>query len=288
MKKIMKTLLVIVLIAAILLSGYNLYKISAQYTGEARTKEKMLRYRPESPASQNKSADNNVNNNAAPAGAPNAPNAQGTQGTQSAQGADPGEDTETEVNNPAPPVIIVNQSVIDMQSDVNSDIVGWLTIPDTRIDYPFVKAADNDYYLRRNVYRAQAAAGSLFMDSRCAEDFSDFNAIIYGHNMKNNSMFGEIKFFSERGFFDAHKSGTLYIKNNTFVLRVFAYMVVRANDGIIYNPAADRDEFYSYVKENARQYQEPSTWGNVVTLSTCAYEYEGARMVLIAEIIPNS
>ena len=178
----------------------------------------------------------------------------------------------------------VNQKILALQNEVNNCILGWLTIPETGIDYPFVLPADNSYYLKRDLYGNYAEAGSLFMDYRCNEDFIDFNTIIYGHNMKNSSMFGDLRLFADEGFFDANRYGTIFLKDRTLSLKFFAYMVVRSTDRIIYEPSGDRSEFFGYVKANARNYREPDMNRRIVTLSTCSYEFNDARIVLIAVI----
>ena len=77
-------------------------------------------------------------------------------------------------------------------SNEHDDSVGWLYIPDTNIDYPIMQSGDNEYYTRRAVDGSYLYAGSLFMDYRCSSDFSDFNSVIYGHNMGNGTMFADI------------------------------------------------------------------------------------------------
>jgi len=179
---------------------------------------------------------------------------------------------------------VVNQSVIDLEAQ-NSDMAGWLTVPGTRIDYPFVQAKDNDFYLRRNFNGAYALAGTLFMDYRCAKDFSSQNTIIYGHHMRNGSMFGAIKKFRDKDFFTANKTAAIYLPDQTYTLELFAFMLVRSNDAVLYDHEPGND-FLAYVEQNARQYRDigASADDRFVTLSTCAYEFEGARMALVGRI----
>jgi len=242
--------------AVIILSGYNLWKMSERYIQEAQIKNSVAKYHPEYVLNT------------------------GTKETASV--TDSNLMTETKEN----------RFITDLQNEVNEDIVGWLTIPDTQIDYPFVISQDNDYYLRRDLYGNYALAGTIFMDYRCytdtvRSDFTDFNTVIYGHNMNNGSMFGELSLFADEGF--------------------FAYMIVRSNDQMIYDPyksASDkeRNEFFEYVKKTARNYREVTgchrfepvtpdpltpTDINIVTLSTCSYEFNGARIVLLAIIVPE-
>ena len=178
----------------------------------------------------------------------------------------------------------VNQSVIDLQAKY-PDAVGWLTVPGTKIDYPFVQSGDNDFYLRRDLDGKYATAGTLFMDCRCAPDFSAQNTIIYGHHLKNGSMLSGLKSFADKEFFDENRSGTIFLPHETLKLEFFAYMVVKHTDKEIYSEELS-ETFIEYVKQNARQYREIEDVedGRIVTLSTCSYEFNGARSVLLARI----
>jgi sortase B len=274
MKRTVRFLLITALIAVISVCGHELWRINEQYAQEAQLKDSLLRYRPDALTAQDFEEGHwGGQNPSAP------PQDSATDPTE------PAFAKKTDVS--AAHRKIVNQSVIDLQNEVNEDAVGWLTVPNTHIDYPIVLAGDNDYYLERNIYGKHAKAGSIFMDYRCAGDYADFNTVIYGHNMKNGSMFGCLKLFGDPSFFESNTSGTLYAVHNTYKLEIFAYMVVLANDDTIYDPSIDKDEWFDYVRKNARQYREPAPTSSVVTLSTCAYEYDGARMVLLATMIPQ-
>ena len=80
----------------------------------------------------------------------------------------------------------------DGLSQINPDIVGWLYIPGADISYPVVQAGDNDYYLDRMFDGTRNSAGSIFLDAYCASDFSDRHSIIYGHHMRDLSMFARL------------------------------------------------------------------------------------------------
>jgi len=260
--KHIRFIVIIVLTAVICISGYQLWKMSERYVHEARVKESLLKYRlseiltdPAIPAAEFKE-DGVFNIQAKP--------------------------TET----------IINQFVINMQNEINTDIIGWLTVPDTKIDYPFVTALDNDYYLRRDVFGNHALSGTLYMDYRCSKDFSGFNSIIYGHNMKNGSMFGELNLFGEKSFFDENKYGTVFLKDHTYTLEFFAYIIVKSNDEMIYDPcisSENQDGYFEYIKNNARNYREPSKTDQqikIATLSTCLNSSgsNDKRIVLLAVI----
>jgi len=187
---------------------------------------------------------------------------------------------------PQPPTAeSVNRSVIGLQEKY-PDVAGWLTVPNTNIDYPFVWYKDNDHYLRRDLNGVYATAGTLFIDYRCEDDFTSQNTIIYGHHMKNGSMFGTLKAFADEDFFAANTCGTIYLPRETLTLEFFAYMIVKSTDREIYSIVLS-DSYLGYVKQNARHYREAGlTDGDrIVTLSTCSYEFNNARIVLLAKVI---
>lgn len=182
----------------------------------------------------------------------------------------------------------VNQSILDLQKTY-PDVVGWLTIPNTGVDYPFVRCENNDYYLRRDLDGKYAFAGTLFMDYRCKQDFTSQNTIIYGHHMKNESMFGSLQSFNGKSFFEENRYGTVYLPGETLKLEFFAYMVLDPDkEKEIYNVYLAED-YFDYIKKNARYYRAVGVTADeqIITLSTCAYEFKNARMVLIARVYKN-
>lgn len=94
---------------------------------------------------------------------------------------------------------------------LNSDVIGWLTVYDTRIDYPVLRSPKtNDDYLSKNALGEWEGSGSLFLDHKNRADFSDFNTIIYGHHMTERKMFGDLDLFLKKDFFDKHEYANLY------------------------------------------------------------------------------
>ena len=146
----------------------------------------------------------------------------------------------------------------------NPDIVGWITVPFTNIDYPIVQAKDNDYYLRRDLNREPAKPGTIFMDCRCAGDGSGYS-IIYGHNMKSGAMFGTLKRFEDKAFFDTHPGGRILFEDGWHTIEFYDFLTVRENDS----------EIYSIPQDSER----------IVVLSTCSYAFQGARMALLGKVI---
>jgi len=189
----------------------------------------------------------------------------------------------------SPPVNTANQSIVDLHTTY-PDVVGWLSISNTRIDYPFAQGSDNNYYLRLDLDKNRSQAGTIFIDFRNCKEFSDFNTIVFGHNMRNGSMFGELQRYRDLNFFTNNSGGTIFLAHATFEIEFIAFAVIKPNDEVIYNPdittEADRIIFFDHVKSVARHYRDIDITADdrIVTLSTCSYEFDNARMVLIGRI----
>lgn len=165
-------------------------------------------------------------------------------------------------------------SLLEMQA-VNPDIVGWIYIPGTRIDYPLLQGSDNSYYLKHNPSGKYSIAGSVFIDKRGSD--CD-NIVIYGHNMSEASgvIFHDLTRFAEREFFDIVTVGYIITSAGVTRLDIFAYALTKPQSGFYYDTAD-----YDFIKSNAIYYREP-TKGQLYTLSTCAYDFTDARAVITA------
>lgn len=172
------------------------------------------------------------------------------------------------------------------------DIVAWLYCEDTPINYPVVQGKDNVYYLRRLTDGSYNINGSLFLDYRCDTDFYDFNHIIYGHNMKDGAMFGTIKEYKKQSYYDKHPIMYLFTPEADYKIIILAGCTIRADDQI-YDLLKDArytdlilDEMLKkstfLFDENHRCTDGESP--RLITLSTCTYEFENARYVLIGEL----
>lgn len=175
-------------------------------------------------------------------------------------------------------------------ADTNEDIIGWLYSEDTPINLPIVQSSDNDYYLRRMIDGTWNSSGSLFADCRNASDFSDHNTIIYGHNMKNDEMFGTLPNYEEQSYYDEHPVMWLLTPDGDYKIELVAGYVTEDTDDV-YSLDQSEEAVYATVQ----QVIEKSTFTTDVTihqgdrfltLSTCSYEYDNARYVLIGRLIP--
>lgn len=157
---------------------------------------------------------------------------------------------------------------------VNEDIVGWVSVEGTKLHNPILQAEDNDYYLNRNFTRESSRAGSVFMDFR--NDIQDMsqNTVLYGHAMRNDTMFGSLKKFGEQDYADAHPIiyvDTLY---DGYDIEVFAAYETTIDFYYIETDFQTNEEFSEFLGEvEARSLidmpVEVGPEDRIVTLSTC-------------------
>ena len=107
----------------------------------------------------------------------------------------------------------------------NSEIVGWIYIPDSKVDYPMVKGTDNSYYVSHTFEKKANGAGAIFLDWKNKGDFSDRNTVIYGHHMKNGSMFAALVEYKDPDYFNAHRTIYLYTPQGVYTATVFSAYV---------------------------------------------------------------
>ncbi len=190
------------------------------------------------------------------------------------------EDEEEETEGPA--------EAVDLESlmAINSDVVGWIKIPGTVVDYPIVKAADNDYYLHRNVYKEESTAGTIYMDYMDASDFSSLHNVIYGHHMRNGSMFKTIVYYTDQSYFNSHSDIYIYTPDREIHLKALA-AVITTPDAIRrktqFDSEADFQDYVSQMTANASAKADPDREINRLwSLVTCSYEFDDARTILYA------
>lgn len=169
--------------------------------------------------------------------------------------------------------------------EVNSDVVAWLTMTGTPIDYPVAQGEDNQYYLKHLFTKDPGVAGCLFLDAANDRDFGDANSVIYGHHMKNSSMFGSLDGFKEQSYYEEHPSLTLYTPDRVYTVELFAAYVVKSNSEEIPTSFASAADFTAYVDQaKARSCFQSGlavTAGDrILTLYTCAYSSDDARFIV--------
>lgn len=183
--------------------------------------------------------------------------------------------------------------VIDFDAlhDIDPNVAGWLYSKDTIINYPVAKGADNDYYLHHNIYGEAAGAGTLFIDCNNQDDLGDFNTIIYGHHMKDGSMFGSLQSYKEQDYYDQHSQLEYVTPTGRYHLQVISFYTTPAVSDTYKTSFADdqaKQDFLDMTvsKSEITPKYTATISDKLITLSTCAYEYDQARYVAVCKAVP--
>lgn len=175
---------------------------------------------------------------------------------------------------------------------INPDIIGWIQIDGTHIDYPLLQGDDNLEYLNTDIYGDYALHGSIYLDSANSPTLTDDYNIIYGHHMDNGGMFGDIAKYKDRDYFDKHLTGTLWLSDETYHLEVVALMKEDAYDDTFTGAKqtiADKAAFAADMKARAlysRNYH-PAADDRFAALLTCDSAFTNGRNVLVTRMIPG-
>lgn len=170
----------------------------------------------------------------------------------------------------------------------NPDIIAWIYSPDTPINYPVAQSEDNSYYLRRLIDGTRNTAGTIFADFRNAPDLSDRNTLVYGHNMKNNTMFGTLSEYRKQAYYDAHSTLWLLTPGASYKLEPLSGFVTRA-DSDSYTLFETQEELCAYLEEAVSQSGFETDVDiyeveRIVTLSTCTYQGDDKRFILVCAL----
>ena len=180
------------------------------------------------------------------------------------------------------------QSPIDfaMLKSINSDTVGWIQVPDTPIDYPIVQAEDNDRYLHTDFEGNESVGGAIFLDFESDPDLKGYNNILYGHHMKNGSMFKALVNYKDQEYFEDHPYFTIYTPEEEIFLRVIAAYYGDADPQARRTRFATDEEFNEYVDEMTSKcpyrVELEGEVESLYSLITCSYEFDDARTFVYA------
>lgn len=169
---------------------------------------------------------------------------------------------------------------------MNDDVAGWISFDNLEISYPVMHCGDNEYYLRRTFSGENNSVGSIYIEGANSPDFEDYHTIVYGHNMRNLSMFGRLKYYVEEDFYKDHQYFTIYTEEHAYRYQIFAFYEIEET-GDIYTIGFGPNEEYRKFVDNmkARAYYDTGVGvteqDKVVTLSTCSSE--GKRFVVNAK-----
>lgn len=173
-------------------------------------------------------------------------------------------------------------------SETNSDIIGWIYCENTPINYAIVQEEDNNYYLRRDLNEQYNYSGSIFVDFRNNGDFSDKNTIIYGHNMKNDAMFGTLTNYEDEEYFAEHPEMYLITPDTSYKIKLIAG-IEQESTAEFYNDLLDVEKTEKMInaaleKSTFKSNYVFSSDDRFVTLSTCSYDYDNARFIVIGKL----
>lgn len=173
--------------------------------------------------------------------------------------------------------------------EINADVVGWIRIPGTVVDYPVLKGADNDYYLDHTWNNKKSAAGAIFIEHYSSADFSDFNTIIYGHHMNNNAMFGSLLKYKQQSYFDNNPYVYILDDNGIKCYEIFsAYEadVKGKTYQVSFSSDESKQEFLDECMANSviETGITPDVSDRIITLSTCTNFTYNTRWVVQARI----
>jgi len=174
----------------------------------------------------------------------------------------------------------------------NSDVAGWITIEGTKIDYPILQAEDNVTYLNRNYYKDDSIAGSIFLDYRNDFNTLDLNTIIYGHRMKDGSMFQHLIKFRDEDFFNKHRTVELETLYDSYEAEIFSVYNTTTDFNYIQTDFSSEEEYANLltnIKEKSFFDSNIDVDENdqILTLSTCDYtlDPDEGRLVVHAKLM---
>ena len=174
---------------------------------------------------------------------------------------------------------------------INPDIIGWLRYEGTPIDYPVVQGTDNDKYLKVMFDGTPGSFGTIFADCADTAPFRQFNTIVYGHHMKDGSMFAGLSKLKDQDWCAAHPYMELITTEGRYRLEVWAFLNQPSDSGIYANNISGSEEKAAYIALAGRlaDYTTDVSVGpddRLVLLSTCAYEYQDARYIVVCKMVP--
>ncbi len=169
---------------------------------------------------------------------------------------------------------------------INPDVIGWLTIYDTPVDYPVTHCDNNSKYVNTSPLGEFSLSGALFLDSRNNEHFTDALSIIYGHNMTGNVMFGDFYMYEDEDYFNSHLNGTLFFDGEYHEIKIFACLSTNRYDGAVYDTGLkDTDKWLQNVYDKSIHCKRDIPQNSkILMLSTCTTGDTNGRKILLATI----
>ena len=165
----------------------------------------------------------------------------------------------------------------------NSDLVGWISIPGTRIDYPVMQTKDTpNFYLKHAFDKSYSSYGVPYMQENCDVGISD-NLVLYGHHMKDRTMFASIDGYKEQWYYDAHPCLYVYTNAGTYRVDLFAGLIV-PGEHEVFNTSFQTVDLERFISQSTFYAGRGIPTGRIVGLCTCSYEADNYRYVVLGEM----
>ncbi|MFI3213054.1 MAG: class B sortase, partial [Eubacteriales bacterium] len=176
--------------------------------------------------------------------------------------------------------------------ELNEDVYAWISIPGTEIEYPIVQhETDDTYYLNYNIDGSYGYPGCIYTEKLNAKDFSDPNTLIYGHNMKNGTMFAGLHSYFDKDFFDENQIIYIYMPDQTITYQIFAAYIYDDRHLLYSFDFTDEEVYGTYLEEifsrrdmqtNLNTEVEVTTESKIITLCTCIGDQPDNRLLVQA------
>lgn len=176
---------------------------------------------------------------------------------------------------------------------INPDVVAWIYMPGTAINYPVVKGGDNEYYLHTDFNGSYVRGGAIFLDYTNSGTFAEENNVIYGHHMNDGSMFACLsQQLVDQAEFNAHRDVYVLTPTMNYKCRSFALIITDGSDLLVQTTFADKEERSNYIRDKLERsvvqpdegFPDPGTISRMVTLSTCDYSRDNGRAVMFTRV----
>ena len=178
---------------------------------------------------------------------------------------------------------------IDALQETNEDVLGWIRIPGTKIDYPLLQGEDNEFYLTHTWEKTENSVGSIFLEHLNSPDLTNFNTIIYGHNMNDHAMFGDLENYALAEFWKTHPYVYIALDSGVYRYEIFAFFQASV-ESITYGVEFRKEQTKAGFLKNAVNETwietgiRPAVTDRIITLSTCSGADYSSRYVVQARL----
>jgi len=178
---------------------------------------------------------------------------------------------------------------------INGEVLGWIAIPGTELSYPVVQGADNRYYLNHSWKKESCVGGAVFLESTNSPDIADFHTLIYAHRMRDDSMFGSLKHYSDEDYLQAHPSIYLVTEDAVYQYNLFSTQEAEVTS-LVFRLDLEQnhleEDFLRYCIEGSALDTGivPEAGDRILTLSTCTERGHAKRWAVhavLAETYPR-